>query len=497
MAAKDKGSARADGRSEAAHIAASHALDPTDWGQFRIEAHKALDNLVDRLAAVGEGPVWRKAPADVRSRFDAPLPRAGRTLGDVLADFDANIAPYSTGNTHPMFMGWVHGAGTPYGMLGEMLAAGLNANCGGRDHIAIEVERQIARWAAEAFGFPREASGIFVTGTSMANFLAVRVALVDRFGEAARRAGIRGLKAQPVGYTSAEAHGCVNQAFELSGLGGAQLRQIAVDAEGAMDAGALAAAIANDRARGLDPFMLVGTAGTVNTGAIDDLELLADIAKTNKLWFHIDAAFGALAVLSPNLKPLLKGLEQAQSIAFDFHKWAHVPYDAGFLLVGNPKAHRQAFASPVAYLSRAPDGLAAGETWPCDLGPDLSRGFRALKAWITFQTLGADRIGAAIEGSCRVAKYLEAQLKATGQFEVVAPVALNIVCWRVKGAKDDRIHERIMMELHEKGIAAPSITRLDGRPALRAAIVNHRTRETHIDALMEAMTAIAKRLGAR
>ncbi|KAB2847735.1 MAG: cytochrome D ubiquinol oxidase subunit I, partial [Hyphomicrobiaceae bacterium] len=319
---------------------------------------------------------------------------------------------------------------------------------------------------------------------------------VEHFGEASRAAGVRGLQAQPVGYTSAEAHGCVNQAFELSGLGGAHLRQIPVDAKGGMEVSALAAAIAEDKRNGLAPFMLIGTAGTVNTGAIDGLERLADIAGASKLWFHVDAAYGALAALSPKLKPLLKGLERAQSIAFDFHKWAHVPYDAGFLLVRDGQAHKRAFASPVAYLSRAPGGLAAGETWPCDLGPDLSRGFRALKAWFTFETLGADRIAAAIEGCCRVAKYLEARLKASERFEVAAPVALNIVCWRVKGARDDGIHEKIMMELHEKGIAAPSLTRLDGRPALRAAIVNHRTREVHIDRLIEAMSEIAARFGA-
>ena len=204
----------------------------------------------------------------------------------------------------------------------------------------------------------------------------------------------------------------------------------------------LEAAIAKDRRQGHQPFLVVGTAGSVNTGAMDDLDAIADVAEAHKLWFHVDGAFGALAALSKRLRPLVAGIERAQSIAFDLHKWAHVPYDAGFLLVRDAEAHRRTFANQAAYLQRAPRGLGAGEVWPCDLGPDLSRGFRALKVWFTLETLGADRIAASIERCCRVAQHLEQRLRKLPMFEVVAPVALNIVCFRVRGASRRRAASR-------------------------------------------------------
>ena len=358
--------------------------------------HLATHRGPARLAA---GARRRCAPASTR-----PLPHKGRDLAHVLSDFTSHIKPYVTGNTHPLFMGWVHGAGTPVGMLAEMLAAGLNANCGGRNHIGIDVERQMTRWFAEVFGFPRDASGVFVTGTSMANFLGLLIARNEALGQSVRADGLRAAPAQLTAYTSAQAHGCIAQALELSGIGSRNLRQVPVDAAGAMRLDRLEAAIAKDRRQGHLPFLIVGTAGSVNTGAMDDLNAIADVAEAHKLWFHVDGAFGALAALSKRLRPLVAGIERAQSIAFDLHKWAHVPYDAGFLLVRDAEAHRRTFANRAAYLQRAPRGLGAGEVWPCDLGPDLSRGFRALKVWFTLETLGADRIAASIERCCRVAQ---------------------------------------------------------------------------------------------
>jgi glutamate/tyrosine decarboxylase-like PLP-dependent enzyme len=255
----------------------------------------------------------------------------------------------------------------------------------------------------------------------------------------------------------------------------------------------LAAAIADDRRRGHLPFLVVGSAGTVNTGAIDPLEDIADVAHAEGVWFHIDGAFGALAALSPRLRPLLAGIERSQSIAFDLHKWAHVPYDAGFLLVGDAAAHRRAFANPAAYLQRTPRGLGAGEVWPCDLGPDLSRGFRALKAWFTFEVLGADRIAAAIESCCVAARHLEARLRLLPQFEVVAPVALNIVCFRLRG-RGDAVQQAIVMDLQERGLAAPSLTTIDGNTVIRAAIVNHRTTCAHVDLFLAHLIASANRV---
>jgi glutamate/tyrosine decarboxylase-like PLP-dependent enzyme len=470
------------------------ALDPADWQEFRRRSHQALDDMITQLETLEARPVWQPMPAAVRERFRQPLPHAGRDLAEVLADFGADIAPYATGNRHPLFMGWVHGAGTPVGMLGEMLAAGLNANCGGRDHVGIAVEQQVTRWVAEMFGLPGNASGLFVTGTSMANFLGLLVARNKALGDDVRVAGLKAAPSQLVAYASAQAHGCIAQALELAGVGSGNLRLIPIDGAGAMRIDALRQAIAADRQAGLLPFLVFGTAGSVNMGAVDDLDAIADIARAAGIWFHVDGAFGALATLSPALKPLLKGMERADSIGFDFHKWAHVPYDAGFLIVRDADAHRRTFAAAASYLQRAPRGLAAGETWPSDIGPDLSRGFRALKTWFTIQTLGADRIGAAIETCCAVARHLAASLEAEPLFEVVAPVTLNVVVWRVAGEVDDALNNEIVMDLHERGVAVPSMTTIAGRPAMRAAIVNHRTGQAHINGFVAELVATTRRL---
>ncbi|MGO8800297.1 MAG: pyridoxal phosphate-dependent decarboxylase family protein [Roseiarcus sp.] len=471
----------------------SDNLDPEDWAAFRASSHEALDRMIDFLQTARQRPVWQEAPTSVRERFQSPLPRGPRGLADVLDDFEVNIKPYVVGNTHPLFMGWVHGAGTPVGMVAEMLAAGLNANCGGRNHIAIEVERQIARWAAELFEFPRDATGVFVTGSSAANFLGLLVARDAAMGHEVRSSGLSMSGRQLVAYTSVHAHGCVAQAMELAGVGSAHLRSISCDPSGAMRPDLLRAAIGRDLAAGHAPFLIVGTAGTVDAGAIDPLRELAAIAREYRLWLHVDGAFGALAALSPSLRPKLSGIELADSIAFDFHKWAHVPYDAGFLLVRDGAMHRGAFASAASYLGRASRGLAAGDVWPCDLGPDLSRGFRALKTWFTFQVHGADKIGRAIEATCEKAAHLSEALARSEVFELRAPVSLNIVCFALKSDWPDEANEAIVVDLQIRGLAAPSMTRLAGRPVIRAALVNHRTTKADVDRFVIALHEAAGR----
>jgi aromatic-L-amino-acid/L-tryptophan decarboxylase len=463
------------------------SLDPADWPGFRAQAHRMLDDIIDYIEHIRERPVWQPIPDAVRARMHAPIPRRPSPLADVHASFMRDVLPYATGNSHPGFMGWVHGGGNPAGMLGEMLAAGLNANLGGRDHMPIEVERQIARWMAELFGFPESASGLFVTGTSMANLLAVLVARRAAFGPEIRRQGLAASGKRPVAYASAAAHGCVTQAMDLAGFGSDALRRIGIDDRHRIDLAALSAAIVADRQAGLAPFFIVGTAGSVDVGAIDDLMGLADLARREKLWFHVDAAFGALAILAPDLAPRLAGIEHADSIACDFHKWGQVPYDAGFLLVRDGEIHRDAFAAPAAYLRRETRGLAAGSPWPCDLGPDLSRGFRALKTWFTLKTHGTEALGAAISRTCALARRLDARVRAEPALELLAPAQLNIVCFRYRAANSDAVNREIVVDLHESGIAAPSTTVLDGRLAIRVAIVNHRTAERDVDALVEAV----------
>jgi glutamate/tyrosine decarboxylase-like PLP-dependent enzyme len=449
-----------------------------------------LDDMLDYIERIREQPVWQPIPDELRRRFRSALPAAPAELSAVHDQFMRDILPYATGNTHPGFMGWVHGGGSPVGMLAEMLAAGLNANLGGRDHMPIEVERQIVEWMRELFGFPDTASGLFVTGTSMANLMAVLVARSWALGTGVRRKGVQAAGKRLVAYASAAAHGCIAQAMDLSGLGIEALRVIATDAAHRIDLAALRTAIEADRAAGFTPFLVVGTAGTVDIGAIDDLAGLAEIAARERLWFHVDGAFGALAMLAPELAPRLSGIEHAHSLAFDFHKWGQVPYDAGFLLVRDGTLHRNTFASPAAYLRRECRGLAAGSAWPCDFGPDLSRGFRALKTWFTFKVYGTERLGAMIARTCDLAQYLKRRVEAAPELELLAPVQLNIVCFGYRGAGASGLDAEIVADLQESGIAAPSTTMLGGRVAIRAAIVNHRTEERDLDALVEAVLAL-------
>ena len=465
----------------------SETLDPQNWDDIRAQGHRMLDDMIDYAANIRERPVWTPIPDAVRERFHEKLPHQPCDLGKVYREFTDFIVPYATGNVHPGFMGWVHGGGTAVGMLAEMLAAGLNANLGGRDHIPVEVERQVVEWMGSIFGFPSEASGIFVTGTSMANLMAVLVARTAALGQSVRRRGLGDEGAFLTAYTSTAAHGCIAKAMDLAGFGSEALRCIEADRSHRIDVTALRTRIGSDRKAGLKPFLVVGSAGTVDIGAIDDLAALSTLCREEGLWFHVDGAYGALGILSPLLAPRLAGLENADSIALDFHKWGQVPYDAGFLIVRDGQQHRETFAAPAAYLRRETRGLAAGSSWPCDLGPDLSRGFRALKTWFTLKTFGLEKLGAMITRTCTLAKYLEQRILDEPRLELLAPVELNIVCFRYRAADANSVNGDIVIAIQESGIAAPSTTLLDGELAIRAAIVNHRTDTCDIDALISAV----------
>ena len=466
------------------------SLDPQNWPALRAEAHIMLDDMLDYIQHIRARPVWQPIPESARAQFRAKLPDAPQELAEIHDEFMRFVLPYATGNVHPGFMGWVHGGGTVNGMLAEMLAAGLNSNRGGRDHMPIEVERQITEWMRELFDFPESASGLFVTGTSMANLLAVLVARHARLGPAVRRKGVgHGLR----GYAAVTAHRCIGQAFDLSGLGINALGLAPVDGNFRMDVAALERAIRRDRDAGLTPFMVAGTAGTVDTGAIDDLDALAALAKRENLWFHVDGAFGALGMLSEKIAPRLKGIEKADSIAFDFHKWGQVPYDAGFLLVRDGKAHQDTFANPAAYLRREARGLAGGEHWPCDFGPDLSRGFRALKTWFTIKAHGRARLGEMIQSRCDLAQRLEARIQAEPRLELLSRTELNIVCFRYRTKDADKVNAAIVGDLQESGIAAPSTTTIHGKLAIRAALVNHRTDMRDLEAMLNSVLEFGAR----
>jgi glutamate/tyrosine decarboxylase-like PLP-dependent enzyme len=466
-------------------------LDPADFADVRRLGHRMLDDMFDWLEAVRDRPVWEHMPAALRTELRVPLPRAGAELNDIYADFRRLVLPYGAGNDHPRFMGWVNGGGTPAGILAELLVAVFNPNCGGRDHAAIEVERQVIAWAAEIAGFPADTSGLLVTGSSMANMIAVLVARRAKLGQGVRHAG---LNAAPLtAYCSAAAHGCLPRAMDMAGLGTDALRLIPADAAHCMDIPALAQAIARDKAAGNTPFLVVGTAGTVDTGAFDDLAAIAALAAREDLWFHVDGAFGATAAFSDTRCTLLAGMENADSLAFDFHKWAQVPYDAGCVLVRDRNMQLATFAQSLAYLESAERGIAGNPPWPRDLGPDLSRGFRALKVWMTLRAYGADGIGAVVDRCCEVAAHLAARVAAEPTLELLAPVPLNIVCFRVaSGAADlNQLNKDLVADVQEAGIAAPSTTTINGQLAIRAAIFNHRSRNEDADALVDGILAMA------
>jgi glutamate/tyrosine decarboxylase-like PLP-dependent enzyme len=472
-------------------------LDPTDWAAFRAAGRDLIDRLSDYLETVRDRPIWREVPAAVRERLAEPAPADGRSTEEVLALVDELILPYNTGNIHPRFFGWVHGTGTPDGMLAELVAAAMNSNVGGRDHGAIYVERQVIDWFRTVFGLPDSGGGLLVSGTSMANLIGLTVARDTAGGAAVREDGLTGRANLLVGYTSARAHGSVQKAFQLLGLGSRHLRRILVDENDRVDVSDLRRTIDSDLEAGHEPFCIVGTAGTVGTGAFDDIEALADLCAEYGLWLHVDGAFGALLVLSDERRPLVAGIERADSIGFDFHKWLHVPFDAGCILVRDRTALHTSFAADQVYMERQARGLGGGDSWPCDYGPELSRGFRALKVWVTVQRHGLDALAAAIDRNCRQAAALAERIDAHDRLELMASVMSNIVCFRyvpetAPGPEAmDELQREIVTRLQESGVAVLSTTRRGGRLAMRAAFTNQRTEAGDLAIVLDAVESIA------
>jgi len=476
-------------------------LDPENWADLRQNAHEALDLALDHMAGRSGAPVWQGPTRRVRAAFTDALPGEGTEIRAIADRIASDILPHDVGNTHPAFFGWVHGSGTPAGLVPEMFGAAMNANLGGRDHAANLVEHQVIGWCREMFGFPGDAGGLIVSGTSVATLIALKAARDKAAGLHLRDTGLKRHDGEFVGYASIEAHSCIARAFDILGLGRDALRAIPVDANFRMDTKILRAMIEADRAASRHPFAVIGSAGTVNVGAIDPLAELADIAQENDLWFHVDGAFGASVVLNAALGPLVRGIERADSLAFDFHKWMHVNYDAGFVLMRDAEDQRRAFAERPDYLLGAERGLAAGNPWFCEYGPELSRGFRALKVWFHLLHFGTHRIGAMIGRNCEQARLLRDRVVAHPQLALLAPVGLNITCFRfdpgrTSDADLDALNAEIVIQLQERGLAAPSTTRIDGRLAIRVNLTNHRTRDRDLEDLVENVLSIGGELTA-
>lgn len=468
---------------------AEETLDPQDWEDMRALGHRMVDDAITYLETLTERPVWQAMPDKHEQQFSAPLPRQPTPPNEVYEEFLNNIFPYPMGNTHPRFWAWYMGNGTIMGAMADFLAAIMNSNAGGGNHVAPLVEEQVINWMKELVGFPESASGLLVGGASMANLVGLTVARNTQAGFDVRHQGLHGSPKKLMVYASSEIHSCNQKAVELLGLGSDSLRRIPVSDDYRMDMAALQNAINEDRAAGLQPICVIATSGTVNTGAIDPLNDIADLCAKENLWFHIDGAIGAVAMLADNTKDQLAGLDRADSIALDLHKWMHVPFEAGCALVRDKTAHRDTFSVTPEYLARETRGLAAGREWFSDYGVELSRSFRALKVWMSLKEHGAERYGRLMARNVAQAKYLAALIDREPELQLMAPVGLDIVCFRYQPKNRNEselelLNKEILAELQEQGIAAPSYTTLKGKYCLRVAIANHRSKQEDFDVLV-------------
>ncbi|MEZ4706148.1 MAG: aminotransferase class V-fold PLP-dependent enzyme [Caldilineaceae bacterium] len=471
-------------------------LDPQDWETTRALAHRMIDDAVAYLQTVRERPVWQAMPAEVQASFTTPLPEEPTALEEVYQRFLDNGLPYPMGNIHPRFWMWYMGSSNFTGAMGDFLAAIIGSNLGGGNHAAALIDNQVVDWCKEMVGFSASASGTLVSGGSMANMIGLTVARNVMAGIDVRVEGVANLDKPLRFYSSDQVHGCHQKAVEVLGLGRQALRKVPSTAHFEMDIDALRAAIHADRAAGFLPACVIANAGAVNTGAIDDLAAIAELCDDENLWFHVDGCIGALIAVAPENRHRVAGLELADSVALDPHKWLHAPFEVGCALVRDARAHLQTFTLTPEYLERAQRGVAAAD-WLYDYGMQTSRGFRALKVWLSLQEHGVQKFGWLIDQNIAQAQYLTKLIEADPQLELMTPTNINIVCFRynpghLAEATLKRINVEIMQQMQESGIAAVSDTTLRGRHCLRAAINNHRTQRADLHLLVAEVVQIGQ-----
>jgi glutamate/tyrosine decarboxylase-like PLP-dependent enzyme len=473
-----------------------------DLDTFRSLGHAAVDAIADFYADLDHQRVFPGVtPAEVRARFDETLPDEGHDPRDLVSDFFERVLPLCTHNTHPRFFGYVMSGGNHIGILAELLAATVNQNCAKWDvsPAAAELEQVTLRWLAEFIGYTAPCDGILTSGGSMANLTCLAVARAMKAGGDVRSEGIAAAPAPLVGYASTEVHSCHDKAFELMGLGHSQLHKIPVDKDYLIDVAALERSIQEDKDQGLRPFVVIANAGTVNTGAVDPIEPLLEVSRRHDLWLHVDGAYGAFAAASTQAGGLFAGLDQADSVALDPHKWLFIPFDVGCSLIRNPSALRDTYSLTPAYLrkEREDDAWEAHERHFT-----LSRSFRALKVWMSLRTFGRTRLIRCIESNIDLARHLSRLVEEAPDFELLAPVPLSIVCFRYvppDAPQDDkrdewlkRLNTALADALLADGRAFLSRTTLQGKFALRACILNHRTSPADIDLLLRTLRELGQ-----
>src|SRR2546423_2070608 len=462
--------------------------------EIRAWGNSVTQFVTDYLSELRDRPVYRRTSSrEIRSGLDSKLPIKGTEFDSLLKIFRDKIVPFSRQNAHPRMFGYVQSPGTPIGAFADLLASTLNANLTiWRSAPApVELERLTIDWIREILGFKPEASGLFVSGGSMANLAALAAA--------------RHMKQDSLGqlriYASSATHFSIAKAAALLGIARENVRHVAVDKHFKMRLEDLIAKIDKDLKAGYVPFCVVGNAGTVDTGAVDPLLDIRAVANRFQLWMHVDGSYGAFAILAQSARKLFAGMEQADSIALDPHKWLYLPVDVGCVIYRNPEIARATFAREAEYTRMF--GEEADEAFVCwDYGPELSRRFRALKVWMLLKGVGLDRLSAAIESNLACARHLESMVQTSDDFEMAAPVELSIFCFRhvpaqLRNQSPEAIgafNERLLVALQRDGSSYLSNATLGARFALRGCVLNYRTILRDMEILLDDLRRVAKSL---
>ena len=464
------------------------SLDPKDWNAMRELAHQITDTAIDYTRDVRDRPVWQDMPDEVRTSFTTSAPQNPTPLTQIVADVNDIVFEYPMGNIHPRFWAWYMGAGNVTGALADFMASIQGSNLGGGNHAAALMDSQVVKWLQEMIGLPECSSGTLVSGGSVANLIGLTVARNRHAGCDIREEGVRAMPAPLRFYGSDQMHSCHQQAMETLGLGNQALVRVPSKHDLTMNLEVLQNLVARHRVEGLKPACVIATAGTVNTGSIDDLRSIAKFCQKENLSFHVDGCIGALLAIAPNNQWRVAGIERADSVALDPHKWLHAPFEVGCALVRDKAAHLETFALSPEYLKPATRGLAAA-SFLHDYGIQTSRGFRALKVWMSLREHGVKKFGRLIDQDVAKAAYLSERVEDSEKLRLLCPTNINIVCFLYDpgGKSEDELkvlNTEIMLRLQEDGTAVLSDTTVRGSHCLRAAINNHRTLPEDLDVLV-------------